>query len=277
MFLAVNAAVSWSQESFSFVYLPDIHLRPDSDVSTGFDRMAKLVNKLHPDFVLTGGDMIYTAKTVDGKKAAVLFDYMDKKFEKFRAPVYFTMGNHENVGITKESGIDSSDPDWGKQMFERRYNKRYYSFVQGGWKFFVLDGIKIREAQKDYTQGIDQEQIEWLKRELASTDTVTPVAISMHTPFVNPHNVISTESGTVPAVCDSVMKMFSHHNLKMILEGHTHLYMDLTFEGISYMSGGSSEVNTDAVHHGFYFIRVKNGHQDHEFIRLDNFNNRLKQ
>jgi predicted MPP superfamily phosphohydrolase len=257
-----------SAQNFSFVYLPDIHLRPDSTVSAGFDRMVRAVNKLHPDFVLTGGDMIYTAKTVDGKKAAVLFDYMDMKFSKFRMPVYMTMGNHENVGITKESGIDKTDPDWGKQMFEKRYNKRYYSFVFGGWKFFVLDGIRIREPEKDYTQGIDNEQIEWLRNELAATDTTMPAAISMHTPFVNPHDVISTESGPVSSVCDSVLKMFKGHNLKLVLEGHTHVFMNLYYDGTHYLSGGSSEINTDGKNHGFLFIRVKNAGEDVRFIPL---------
>ena len=266
-----------SAQNFSFVYLPDIHLRPENTVSEGFDKMVTVVNKLHPDFVLTGGDMIYTAKTVNGAKAAVLFDFMDVKFEKFRSPVYLTMGNHENVGITGESGIDKTDPDWGKQMFERRYNKRYYSFVYEEWKFFVLDGIKIREQEKDYTQGIDTEQIDWIRHELESTDTTMPLVISMHTPFVNPHDVISTTSGPVSAVCDSVMKMFASYNLKLVLEGHTHLYMDLSFEDISYLSGGSSEVNTDPEHHGFYHIKVKKGDQNHEFIKLDNTNNRRKQ
>ncbi len=269
-------AILLPAQNFSFVYLPDIHLRPDSKVSTGFDKMVTVVNKLHPDFVLTGGDMIYTAKSVDGKKAEVLFDYMDKKFESFRMPVYMTMGNHENVGITAESGIDKTDQDWGKQMFERRYHKRYYSFIYDGWKFFVIDGIKIREQEKDYTQGIDAEQIDWLKHELDLTDTVMPVIISMHTLFVNPHNVISTASGPVSPVCDSVLKIFGKHNLKLVLEGHTHLFMDLSFGGISYLSGGSSEVNTDPVHHGFYIIKVKKLDQDHLFIKLDNSNHKLK-
>jgi predicted MPP superfamily phosphohydrolase len=98
-----------SAQNFSFVYLPDIHLRPDSAVMAGFAQMTSRVNRLHPDFVLTGGDMIYTAKTVNGQKAAILFDLMDKEFRMFKMPVRMTMGNHENVGITAESGIDKTE------------------------------------------------------------------------------------------------------------------------------------------------------------------------
>lgn len=268
LILLFAQAVGLHAQSFSFVYLPDIHLRPDSTVTAGFEKMVSVVNKLHPDFVLTGGDMIYTAKTVNGQKAALLFDYMDKEFERFRMPVYLTMGNHENVGITKESGIDKTDPDWGKQMFERRYNKRYYSFTSNGWKFFVLDGIKIREQEKDYTQGIDAEQINWIRHELESTDTKMPLVISMHTPFVNPEDVLSTDSGPVPAVCDSVLKLFGRHNLKFILEGHTHLYMSLYYEGKYILSGGSSEIHTDEHNHGFFFIKVNKKGEFVKFVPL---------
>ena len=112
------------QDNFSFVFLPDIHLQPDSAVVAGFENMVSQVNKLHPDFVLTGGDMIYTAKNVNNEKAGKLFDLMDSEFKRFRMPVHFTMGNHDTVGITAESGIDDTNPMWGKRMYESRYGSR---------------------------------------------------------------------------------------------------------------------------------------------------------
>lgn len=261
------SAYSYPQE-FSFVYLPDIHLRPDSAIQAGFEQMVSKVNKLHPDFVLTGGDMIYTAKTVNGEKAKVLFDYMDKEFSLFRMPVKMTMGNHENVGITAESGINSTDRDWGKRMFERRYHKRYYSFIYNGWKFFILDGIKILEESKNYTQGIDSVQIEWLRTELKSTDKTTPLVISMHTPFINPESVISSASRAMSPVCDTVLNMFKDHNLRIVLEGHTHRYMNLYYQKIHYLSGGSSEINTDENDRGFYLVKAGDGGEEVRFVPL---------
>jgi 3',5'-cyclic AMP phosphodiesterase CpdA len=265
--LVLQSALLCAQ-SFSFVYLPDIHLRPDPEVKAGFEKMVSVVNTLHPDFVLTGGDMIYTAKTVNGQKAAVLFDFMDKEFKLFKMPVKMTMGNHENVGITAESGIDKTDKDWGKQMFEKRYQKRYYSFVFNGWKFFILDGIKILEKTKNYTEDIDPEQIEWIKKELKSTDKNTPLVISMHTPFIDPNSVVTSKSKVMPAICDTVLNMFKEYNLKMVLEGHTHRYMNLFYHGIYYLSGGSSEINTDKEDHGFLQVRVKDNVPAVNFVGL---------
>ena len=257
-----------AQENFSFVYLPDIHLQPDSAVVAGFEQVAKQINRLRPDFVLTGGDMIYTAKNVNDKKAEILFDLMDKEFKKLKMPVHLTMGNHENVGITEESGIDKTNPMWGKNMFESRYGSRYYTFSYNGWKFFVLDGIRILEKEKNYTQGVDSVQMEWIRKELVSTDKSTPVIISIHSPLINPHAISSSDSQALSANSEAILNMFMGYNLKMVLEGHTHLFMDLFFKGVSYVSGGSTAYGTDSTDYGFLLVKVRKGIDSRQFIKI---------
>jgi UDP-2,3-diacylglucosamine pyrophosphatase LpxH len=257
-----------AQRNFSFVYLPDLHLRPDSAVTASFERTVKQINKLHPDFVLTGGDMIYTAKTVDDKKAGVLFDFMDKEFRLFKMPVYYTIGNHEHVGIDGNTGIYMSNPNWGKQMWIKRYGKQYYTFNYNGWKFFILDGIRILPDQKGYTEGIDSLQINWIKSELSITDKKMPVVISIHPPIVNPHNV-TTSTRVMSPQTEAVLNLFRDYNLKSVLEGHTHYYMDLYYHGTYYLSGGSSSYGTDDQDDGFFILRVRNGNVEPEFIKTD--------
>jgi predicted MPP superfamily phosphohydrolase len=267
--LLLNLAITCAQKDFTFVFLPDLHLNSESGSVDNFTKVASQINALNPDFILTGGDMIYTAKSVNDQKAEALFNLMDKELKMFKAPVYLTMGNHETVGITKESGIDSSNPEWGKRMYEKRYNKRYYSFTFSGWKFFVLDGIEIREKDKDYTTGVDREQIEWIEKELGKTDTKMPVVISIHTPLINPHAM--TEPGTVAVSLNSgeVLKAFINHNLRIVLMGHTHLYMNLYVNGIHFISGGSAGYSTDAdpFDKGFACVRVRNNAEEIEFIK----------
>ena len=267
LILLFQVALLSGQKNFSFVYLPDIHLNDDSSAVAGFEQLVRQVNKLHPDFVLTGGDMIYTAKNVNDKKAEAFFDLMDREFKGFTMPVYKTIGNHENVGITAESGIDKTNPSWGKQMYEKRYGKRFYSFVYDGWKFFVLDGIKILEKEKNYTQGIDSLQIQWIKNELISTDKKMPLVISIHPPVVNPHGVISSTARVMSPETEAVMTLFRDYNLKIVLEGHTHLYMELYFNGIHYISGGSTAYGTDPMDFGFMEVKIKNNSEKFQFIR----------
>ncbi|MFZ0282236.1 MAG: metallophosphoesterase [Bacteroidales bacterium] len=267
LILFFQITLLFGQKNFSFVYLPDIHLQPDSVVLAGFDQLAKQINKLRPDFVLTGGDMIYTAKNVNDKKAGILFDLMDNEFKKFRMPVYLTMGNHENVGITEESGIDKTNPMWGKNMYESRYTKRYYTFEFNGWKFFILDGIKILEKEKNYTQGVDSVQMEWIRNELVTMDKSVPVIISIHSPLINPHAISSSDSEALSANSAAILNMFRDYNLRMVLEGHTHLYMDLFFKGVSYVSGGSTAWGTDSADKGFLLVKIRKGIESRQFIR----------
>ena len=269
LLLILEVTLLSAQKNFSFVFLPDIHLQPDSVIIASFEKLTKQVNKLHPDFVLTGGDMIYTAKNVNDKKAEVLFDLMDKEFKRFKMPVFMTMGNHEQVGITQESGIDKTNPNWGKKMYEKRYLKRYYTFSYGDWKFFVLDGIKILEKEKDYTQGVDSIQIEWIKNELQSTDKKTPIVVSIHTPLINPHSLTSSQSSVMSANSEAVLNLFKNYNLRIILEGHTHIYMNLYLQGIHYVSGGSTAYGTDNFDDGFVMIRVRNNTENLKFIKTE--------
>jgi hypothetical protein len=75
---------------------------------------------------------------------------MENKFQQFDMPVYYTMGNHEIVGVLAESGMDVSHPLFGKVMYEKLYGKSYKSFTFSGWKYFLLDGIKIMEEERNY-------------------------------------------------------------------------------------------------------------------------------
>jgi Icc protein len=256
----------YAQNDFSFAYLPDLHIQQDSMVISRFERVAAQVNTLHPDFILTGGDMIYTAKNVDDKKAKILFDLMDKEFKLFRMPVYLTMGNHEIVGITQESGIDKSNPNWGKQMYENRYTRRFYSFYYKGWKFFILDGIRILEKEKNYTQGVDSVQIDWIRDELLKTDKDVPIVISIHTPLINPNAVSDSKLQALSVNSETVLNLFKEHDLRIVLQGHNHIYMNLYINTIYYISGGSTSYGTDQFNDGFVLVKVRDRNETIEFI-----------
>lgn len=270
LILIVQVTVLPAQKDFSFVYLPDLHLQPDSAVIANFEKVVRKINKLHPDFILTGGDMIYTAKNVDDNRAEVLFNLMDRNLGMFRMPVHLTMGNHETVGITVESGIDKTNPMWGKQMYEKRYGNRFYSFSSGEWKFFVLDGIRILEKEKNYTHGVDSAQIDWLKKELEVTGTDVPVVISIHTPIINPHAMVDPKSQALSENSQAVMNLFKDHNLKMILQGHNHIYMNLFINEKYCISGGSTSYGTEPKDFGFLLVDVRKKEEDFQFIRTDN-------
>jgi 3',5'-cyclic-AMP phosphodiesterase len=264
--LLVTVCALSGQKDFSFVFLPDLHLRQDSAVLATFDRVANQLNNLHPDFVITGGDMIYTAKNVDDKKAKVLFDLMDTEFKKLKMPVYLTKGNHEIVGVLAESGIDSLNPYYGNRMYEQRYGKRYKTFMRGDWKFFLLDGIKIVNRVRNYGEGVDPEQMEWIKKELQTTDKKTPIVITIHPPFISPEALLVSKGPVISKNLEEVLNLFKGYNLKIALFGHNHTYLNVYLHGIHYIEGGSASYGTPPFDFGFLFIKVRNNVENIEFI-----------
>src|SRR5690606_26958168 len=48
-----------SGESFEFAFLTDIHIKPEMNAPKGFQMAIDKVNELNPDFVITGGDLVY--------------------------------------------------------------------------------------------------------------------------------------------------------------------------------------------------------------------------
>ncbi len=54
LFFLLQFGGLFSQENFSFVFLPDLHLRPDPEVEASFGKVVKQVNIIHPGFIITG-------------------------------------------------------------------------------------------------------------------------------------------------------------------------------------------------------------------------------
>ena len=128
------------EEGFSFAFLTDIHLKPES--LKAFEMVIDTVNQLDIDFVLTGGDMVYDVLRGNKSRSDSLFTLYKESTEKINVPVYNCIGNHELFGIYEESVEDSLHPDYKYGMYERYFGKTYYSFDHKGWHFVVLNSIE---------------------------------------------------------------------------------------------------------------------------------------
>ncbi len=259
------------QQDFSFVFLPDTHLQPDSMIEAKFKMVARVIKDHNPDFVIAGGDMIYTARNLDEKQSETLFDFMDDKLRELEVPIHYVVGNHECVGIRAESGMAISNPYFGKQMFELRYGSRFKSFTNSGWKFFLLDGIEILEKERNYTTGVDSLQIEWIKNELHGINRHTPIVIVIHSPLINPLAVKSSGEKLLSENAETVLNLFKEYNLRVVLQGHNHVYMNLFFEGVYYISGGSTlyrEIQ-DPYNDGFIYIKISDNLEKIRFVHTD--------
>jgi len=160
-------------------------------------------------------------------------------------PVYNTMGNHENYGWQRnEEGIEQH-PEYGKLMYEQRIGPRYYSFDHKGWHFIILDDVYLKEPGV-YAGKVDDEQMAWIIKDLEQVDKLTPIAISVHIPFITSASQISRGSmaanseGLVSSNSLDVLKLFSEYNLKLVLQGHLHFLEDIYIQNqVHFITGGA--------------------------------------
>jgi 3',5'-cyclic AMP phosphodiesterase CpdA len=261
---------------FTFVFMTDIHLKPECNAEAGFQKAIDKINELGPDFVITGGDLIMDALAQSYGRADTLYNLYKKMITGINVPVYNTMGNHEIWGISKNSNADRNNPEFGEKMFEKRIGPRFYSFLHKGWKFMILDGTD-EAPDGGYIGQVDSIQMQWIKSELEKTDTLTPIIISIHIPLMTVYNqvmdgsTVANEKWGVVINSREVLALFSDYNLKLVLQGHQHYIEEIYVGGVRFLTGGAVSARwwkgpLDGMEEGFMLIRVKNGEASWEYI-----------
>ena len=232
------------ENDFSFVFMTDMHITNERHALDGFQQAIDTINKLAPGFVLTGGDNIMDALGQTYGKSDSLYNMYEKAAKGLSMPVYTTMGNHEVFGLYESSGVDTTHEEYGKKLYEDRLAKRYYSFDFKNWHFVVLDGIGFTE-DRHYYGFVDEEQLEWLKQDLAKTGKETPVAVSIHIPLLSVGAQImegptkALNEGSVITNAHEVIDVLEQYNTKLVLQGHLHFLEDINYNGIHYITGGA--------------------------------------
>lgn len=231
-------------EKFSFVFMTDIHVCTERNADLGLQQAIDTINKLAPDFVITGGDNIMDALGQTQGRADSLYQLYTDIMKNLQMPVHHGMGNHEVFGLYTESGVDPSHELYGKKMYENRLAKPYYSFDEKNWHFIMLDPIGFTEDRR-YFGHIDSVQVEWLKADLAATGTEKPVVVVTHIPLISIGSQIMEgptkplSKGSVVTNANDIRKILEQYNVKLVLQGHLHFLEDVEYNGIHYITGGA--------------------------------------
>lgn len=274
--ISINAigqnSVQLEKVSFSFAFLTDIHLKPEMDAPRGFQMAIDKVNQLNPDFVLTGGDLVFDAMRGNKARCDTLFSLYKNMSASFNMPVYNCIGNHDLFAIYPESPESSGHPDYKYGMFERYFGDTYYSFDHKGWHFIVLNSLDVT-ADKKYTGVFNEEEIQWLQKDLAKVDKTIPIVITTHIPMISTYSDVSGREGKSNAGNSAdIFKMLENHNLKLILQGHIH-WKEYGFvnDKFQYITGGSIAGNgwqgrRHDTKEGFVLLKVKGDDFTWEYV-----------
>lgn len=237
--------IAVSPDAFSFVFMTDAHLEYKGEALKYFGQAIDTVNKMKPDFVIVGGDLVRDANNVRETYTDSLYNLYLSEIKKFDMPVHNTIGNHEITGLGLNSDIQPDNPVYGKGMFEKKIGNRFHSFEHKGWKFFILDDLKVLETERRVVGHFDEEQMEWIKNELTKIDTLMPIAVSFHIPIIT--SIRKFEIGSMAGTEDyssvnnskEFFDLFKHHKLKLVLQGHEHFLEVLYAKEIYFITGTS--------------------------------------
>lgn len=196
---SADARVSTSD--FSFVQISDSHIgfnkAANQDVTGTLKRAIEKINALpvQPELLLHTGDITQSSKP-DEFDTAVQIVKGAKAGETFYVP-----GEHDTA-------IDDG------AQFKQRFGRTWYSFDHKGVHFVGLNNV----VQIDAMGKLGADQLAWVKKDLASRSSSTPIVIFAHIPLwmVYPEWGWGTEDG---AQALSLLKRFGSVT---VLNGHIH-------------------------------------------------------
>ena len=235
-----------SRDDFRFVFMTDIHLQPELRAMDGFQAAINRVNDLRPDFVITGGDLVMDADEHGYGRADSLYRLYTEVAAEFEMPVYNAIGNHDVVGWYSETFIDPRHPEYGKEMFKKRVGggKTYRSFDWKNWHFIILDTVE-KAGNGDYTGLIDEDQLAWLKQDLANAGPDRPIIIAGHIPLISVAKHIlqgpaaANKQGIHVSNAHEVLQICKPYNIRLVLQGHLHIVEHINSTGMHFITCGA--------------------------------------
>lgn len=232
---SVKTQNSGKNGKFSFAFLTDIHLnKGNNGCFDGIKNALEHTRAEKVDFILTGGDNVdIDVLGKDSETAHELYQNYAKIISNSGLKYYATLGNHDRF-----LGCNKDDSLYNEGLFEKYINKSYYSFEHKGWHFIVLNTTQTCEGK--YCVG--EVQKKWLEDDLKKVDVNTPIVISVHVPFLSVYYPALegryTETDTFSNFKE-IWDLFEDKNLKLVLQGHMHLYEEIMVKGVQFITAGA--------------------------------------
>lgn len=218
-----------NNENHVVAFFADSHLANRNDDLKQFQEgFVKDVNQVYENYkvqnkkfyAFTLGDQSWDAYWYDNNFK--LKEYLNQ-VKDLEFPMYNTIGNHDY-----DPYIASND--WlAASNYRSAMGPTYYSINIGKVHYIVLDNVEYTNiggangvlGDREYNNIINQEQINWLKKDLEYiTDKNTPIVIAMHVPlYQNPANGTGyyTQNGK-----QLVDELSGFKNVK-VWSGHSHI------------------------------------------------------
>ena len=177
-----------------------------------------IFNKNNLDFIIELGDFKDEGRPPERLETIDFLVDIENTLNEFSGPVYHVLGNHDMDSISKEDFLKNI------QNYGQQESKNYYSYINNGVKFIVLDA-NYNEDGSDYDSGnfdwtyskIPYHQKNWLKNELKQNDL--PVIVFIH-------QLLDSFSDVPNRLCvanaDEIVRILENNNVLAVFQGHHH-------------------------------------------------------
>ena len=225
------------QDSHTMLFFGDIHLANRNDDRSQFSKFVTDVNatvSAHAGkriYALTLGDMTWDLYWKDNKYSYK--EYIADANGIKNLQIFHTIGNHDH------SMYYAGDFDTVTE-YKQVMAPTYYSFNIGKIHYIVLDNIEctnstINPDRKDgaytraYTDNVVQEQLDWLKKDLAFVSTSTPLCLTMHAPLFNANGANSLDD------TNALVNILKSYDQVQFFTGHTHKMYNVDNSGTTHV------------------------------------------
>ncbi|SFI29812.1 metallophosphoesterase family protein [Planctomicrobium piriforme] len=256
-FRGAAAADGTRRRVLRIAHLTDMHIQPELRAAEGVSACLRQLNDMpdRPDLILSGGDHIMDSFRRPRERTATQWNLWSQVVKNENGiPIHSCLGNHDVWGWDRtKSGTTGTEPEYGKRWAcdVLGLDKPYYSFTQGGWRLIALDGVQPSPRPGEFSAFLDDEQYDWLQRELESLPSTTPVLLWTHIPIVSAvvnhlatratiHDDGLVEAGHVHADSLKIVNLLSRFpNVKACLGGHLHRVERVDLRGIQHYCNGA--------------------------------------
>jgi 3',5'-cyclic-AMP phosphodiesterase len=196
------------QSDFSFVQISDSHIgfaKPaNTDVTatlqTALDKISAVPGS--PEFLIHTGDLTHGSKPSE-------FDTLNQVLTGSRRQIYYVPGEHD-------TSVDDG----------KAYLERYGKGTQGnGWYSFDHKGVHfaglVNVMQLEGMGKIGQDQLDWLKKDLAGLKGSTPIVLFAHIPLW----AVYPTWGWGTSDSEQAVALLKRFGSVTVLNGHIHQTM----------------------------------------------------
>ena len=240
-------------------HLTDIHMRPGKEIEAAVAKAMQHAQKLSPkvDFLINGGDAINDALGADKQNTQIQWDLLNGMLKnEVSLPIYHCIGNHDVWGWFVKENKPDKERQYGKiwAIENLQLKNRYYSFSKDNWHFIVLDSTQLNPAG-GYIGKLDEEQLDWLKKELEAVPKEKFICFISHIPILSicaglffdkteENGDLKIQRNLMHTDFISLKKIFMKYpNIKVCISGHIHLQDEIDYLGIKYYCNGAVSGN----------------------------------